>query len=61
MPPFGVLQSPKTQQVFTQMENPKFKAFESSSGVPVGHSYFPGNDEAQVKNEQLSLEQARYM
>ena len=29
--------------------------------MPQGHSYFPDNDEAVVKNQQLSLEQARYL
>lgn len=41
-------------------ENPKFKTFDAS-GVPQGHSYFPDNDLAAINNNNLSLEQARYL
>ena len=48
----AICQTPKTQQVTQSVD---------VGDVPRGHSYFPGNDEANVKNEQLSLEQVRYM
>ena len=44
----------------TQLENPKFKNYDNS-GVPVGHSYFPGNDISTVTSNTVSLEQARYL
>jgi hypothetical protein len=52
--------SPKTQQALTQIENPKFQAYDNT-GVIRGHSYFPGNDNATFNNEHISLEQARYL
>lgn len=45
----------------TNMENPKFNGDVHQVGIPRGHSYFPGNDEATYNNNNLSLEQARYM
>ena len=48
----AICPTPKTQQVTQSVD---------VSDVLRGHSYFPGNDEASVKNDQLSLEQVRYM
>lgn len=59
--PYGVMTSPKTAQMHTNMENPKFGKEQQYGGVPQGHNYFPGNDVAVYNNQNMSLEQARYL
>ncbi len=49
------MQTPKTQNMLTQIENPMFKDYDG----PKMADYFP--DDQGVQSPQLSLEQARYM